>query len=93
MTYINETLWLFMVAPRMSAVMGHNGLIACWEWIVMWPEVLAVAGGSLFSRWNCGAKAQCLDEKRQFICRLIDPFAGWFARAVAGAGINADERW
>ena len=59
----------------------------------MWPEILAAVEEPLLSRWNCGAKAQCLDEKRQFICRLIDALTGWFARAVTGAGLNADESW
>ena len=58
----------------------------------MWPEILAAVEEPLFSRWNCGAKAQCLDEKRQFICRFIDALTGWFARAVTGAGLNANER-
>ncbi len=73
--------------------MGHNGPVFLLGVDVMWPEILAAGGESLFSRWNCGAKAQCLDEKRKFISRLIDPFAGRFARAVAGAGLNADECW
>ena len=71
-------------------IMGHIGPSV---YIVMWTEVLVATVESLFSRWNYGAHAKCLDEKRQFICRLIDPFAGRFPCTMTGTSLNADERW